>query len=234
MLNKQKGQMYPWVTHTWNPIRGNCPHRCIYCYMKIRGDLGPMRLDEKTLNDNLSKKWKDEQGNIRTTKTIFVGSSTDMLAESVPREWLEQVLDRCRSFPDNTYVFQTKNPARYTSLQDFPHNRFLGMTLETNVYFPGISSAPSSRERILAASKLEPMFISIEPILDFGLDYFLGYLRDLKPVFVSIGADSQHHKLPEPPADKILKLIEELKKFTEVKIKPNLNRLIPDPERSTT
>ncbi|MBE9572966.1 MAG: hypothetical protein IMF11_20265 [Proteobacteria bacterium] len=51
--------------------------------------------------------------------------------------------------------------------------------------------------------------------------------------FVSIGADSRGHKLPEPPADKILTLIEELKRFTEVKIKPNLNRLIQEhPERS--
>jgi len=21
-LNKSKGQMYPWISHTWNPIRG--------------------------------------------------------------------------------------------------------------------------------------------------------------------------------------------------------------------
>ena len=31
MLNKSKGNMYPWVTHTWNPIRGRCPHNCQYC-----------------------------------------------------------------------------------------------------------------------------------------------------------------------------------------------------------
>ena len=34
-LNKQTGNMYPFVTHTWNPIRGKCPHDCLYCYMKV-------------------------------------------------------------------------------------------------------------------------------------------------------------------------------------------------------
>ena len=34
-LNKQKGNMYAFVTHTWNPIRGKCPHDCSYCYMKV-------------------------------------------------------------------------------------------------------------------------------------------------------------------------------------------------------
>ena len=32
-LNKQNGNMYPWVTHTWNPLIGECPHRCKYCYV---------------------------------------------------------------------------------------------------------------------------------------------------------------------------------------------------------
>ena len=26
--------MYPWVTHTWNPLAGRCKHDCNYCYMK--------------------------------------------------------------------------------------------------------------------------------------------------------------------------------------------------------
>lgn len=33
-LTKAKGNMYPWVTHLWNPISGPCPHACTYCYVK--------------------------------------------------------------------------------------------------------------------------------------------------------------------------------------------------------
>ena len=34
MLNKQKGNMYGFVTHTWNTVKGRCKYDCRYCYMK--------------------------------------------------------------------------------------------------------------------------------------------------------------------------------------------------------
>ena len=33
-LNKAKGEMYKFVTHTWNTVKGECFHNCRYCYMK--------------------------------------------------------------------------------------------------------------------------------------------------------------------------------------------------------
>lgn len=33
-LTKSRGNMYPFVTHTWNAIKGMCFHDCPYCYMK--------------------------------------------------------------------------------------------------------------------------------------------------------------------------------------------------------
>jgi len=68
--------------------------------------------------------------------------------------------------------------------------------------------------------------VSIEPLLDFDLSQFLGMIIDIRPSFVSIGADSQHHRLPEPPRSKIIELVNQLKRVIEVKIKTNLNRLI--------
>jgi hypothetical protein len=70
MLRESKGNMYDWVTHTWNPIKGKCPHDCSYCYMKRWGEQKPLRLDEKELKTDLGS------GNF-----IFVGSSTDMFAD---------------------------------------------------------------------------------------------------------------------------------------------------------
>ena len=52
-MNKQKGNMYGFVTHTWNPIRGECPHDCKYCYMKKWGKQKPLRLVEKELKTDL-------------------------------------------------------------------------------------------------------------------------------------------------------------------------------------
>jgi len=67
--------------------------------------------------------------------------------------------------------------------------------------------------------------ISIEPITDFNLEFFIKIIKEIKPKFVSIGADSKGHNLPEPSWDKVQELIKELKKFTEVRIKDNLERL---------
>ena len=69
-LTKSKGNMYPWVTHTWNPIKG-CGYACPYCYVKSMkeryGYDNTVRLDEKELSTNLGK-----------DRTIFVGSMGDM------------------------------------------------------------------------------------------------------------------------------------------------------------
>jgi len=219
-LNKQAGNMYPWVTHTWNPIRGRCPHECTYCYMK-RFPLGPLHLDEKSLRNDLSK-----------AETIFVGSSTDMWHFDVPLSWLEHVLDKCWRYPDITYLFQSKNPARFQYV-GLPPKSIIGTTLETNRYTENFSKAPNPVERAsllfsTASVITRERMISIEPIMDFDLSKFVDQISWVKPVFISIGADSKGHNLPEPPAGKIKELIQELEKFTEVKIKKNLHRLAPN------
>lgn len=220
-LNKQKGNMYPWVTHTWNPIGGECPHQCVYCYMQGHSSWEkPIHLREKFLRDNLGS------GN-----TVFVGSATDMWAGTVPGEWIVEVLAICRRF-NNHYLFQSKNPKRFIDFKELlPSKTLLGTTAETNCNFiKKISKAPSPLERIgclfhLTAWQWKVM-VSIEPILSFDSYEFLSVLELLSPEFISIGADSKGHNLPEPSPEKIKALIEGLRKFTEVKIKSNLKRLL--------
>lgn len=234
-LNKQKGNMYPWVTHTWNPIRGKCPHDCSYCYMKRIPNVGELRFVEKEMNTNLG------EGN-----TVFVGSSTDMWARIVPLEWIKKVLNHTRKYQRNVYLFQTKNPCRFSDFYNiwgdtdtnicklFPRKKILGTTLETNrcitAFGSEITKAPGIRCRITEMCELYKYWfktmISIEPIMDFDIDIFVDLLQQVHPEFVSIGADSGHNNLPEPPAWKVKELIEELKQFTEVKIKDNLKRIL--------
>ncbi len=216
-MNKQKGNMYGFVTHTWNPIKGTCPHDCSYCYMKVfpQGDL---RLDEKALNDNLGE-----------DNFIFVGSSTDMFADEVSSDWIRKVLLHCNKYPKNKYLFQSKNPNKTTFFSlDFPKNVILGTTIETN-RDSDISKAPSVKDRqiILSIGKRFDKFVTIEPIMDFDLEIFVEWLKEIKPVWVAIGADSKGHNLSEPSWEKVQELIKELKRFTEVRIKDNLERLRP-------
>jgi len=233
-LNKAKGQMYPFLNdyptpnvnrgYTWNPVGGECLHKCSYCFVKkgrtmnLKKYQGEARIDEKCMKDNLGS------GNY-----IFVGSATDIFGEWVSDEIIKRILDYCKRF-DNQYLFQSKNPKRFKLFNEcFPKLTILGTTIETNIFY-NINNAPSSMDRAYWLEVMHDLgykvFVSIEPIMDFHTGIFIEMIRNIKPEFVSIGADSKKSGLNEPPAEKIRELINELEKFTEVKIKNNLSRLI--------
>lgn len=220
MLNESKGNMYGFVTHTWNPIKGKCWHDCEYCYMKSFPQK-ELHLAENELTDDLG-----------SGRFIFVGSSTDMFAENNPKDWIENVLEKCRKYPGNKYLFQSKNPKRIAEFV-LPERSIIGTTIETNrVYNQIMGKAPYPLFRAEVIHMFKTMgfktMITIEPILDFDMKELVDLIRYANPDWVNIGADSKGHNLLEPSREKILTLIEELKGFTEVRLKPNIKRIMGD------
>jgi DNA repair photolyase len=219
-INESKGNMYPDVK-TWNGMYGMCQFMCVYCYNKIHWKKwGNMRLNEKALKDNLGE-----------NNFYFVGSSCDMFAEAIPDWWITSVLTHCLAYPHNTYLMQTKNPKRMYGFYRHSwmgNNYIYGTTIESNRQYPEFSKAPSVDERkkwitLFSGKKM----LSVEPIMDFDLESFVEMIKDIRAEYVSIGANSlKYITLPEPPKEKVIALITELRKFTEVRIKPNLNRLM--------
>lgn len=217
-LNKSTGHMYSWVTDTFNIVKGQCEHACAYCYMH-QDRLKPLRLDGKEFKTDLN------QG-----KFIFVGSSTDMFAKSVPDEWIFKVMGFCNTFHPQ-YLFQSKNPERiYNCAWVLPHRSTIATTLETNREMPEISKAPSPSERAHWMGQIKrydlKTTVTIEPIMQFDLQPFLSLIRECQPSWVSVGADSKGHKLPEPSKDEVIALIHELEQFTKVERKKNLKRIL--------
>lgn len=214
--------MYPWVTHTWNVIKGKCSHNCVYCYMK-RFPLYERRFDGRELKTDLG-----------TGNVIFVGSSNDMWCWSIPAGWIDTILEYCRNYNSNEYVFQTKNPYRFARFYGkFLDKTLFGTTIESNRHklVDKVTEAPPTFERYLGIQQISEdslgsVFVSIEPIMDFDVGQFVDWIVDIDPKFVSIGADSQGHHLPEPSKDKVLQFIDELPDDIEVKIKDNLERII--------
>ena len=224
-LNKSKGNMYPFVTHTWNPIRGACPHGCSYCYMyKIN-----KRFRLPSRPHIISEKYGYSFGR---EKVIFVGSAFDCWAKNVPDDWIRCIFAFVKANMRNvSFLFQSKNPARFLDWRGyFPYNACLCTTLESNVTYPVIyQDAPPIFERVKAMRKLRifPKMITIEPILDFDVDPFVKIIKSCGDIEqVNIGADTGNNHLPEPPKEKILELIGELEKFTKVYQKKNLERLL--------
>jgi DNA repair photolyase len=214
--------MYPWVTHTHCHLGGECPHDCVYCYVKtfpFRPEKyrGPLRLIESELLVSYG-----------TGKVIFEENCNDMMAADVPQAFINKIVMHCLKWPDNTYVFQSKNPERFLTMSSlFPENSILGATIETNRPYYDISKAPYPSERMAAMAKLPGRkFITIEPVLDFDVDILAAWIDKIRPEFLNLGADSKGHNLPEPSIEKIIAFTEKLKEYgIELREKHNLQRL---------
>ena len=219
--------MYPWVTHMHSVLGGECQHKCSYCYVKKLG-----RKRDPRFSGNIRLLKEEMNVNYGTGKTIFIEHLNDLFSYSVPDQIIFQILEHCRRYPNNKYIFQTKNPERYSKipLSLFPPKYILGMTIETNREIPGISFAPKPFFRFSAATCLDlaiPFFITIEPIMDFDLNEFSTWIYTLKPDFVNIGADSKGHNLPEPTAEKVESFIKVLEdNEIEIREKHNLERIM--------
>ena len=212
-LNLSKGNMYEFITHTWNTLKGECPHNCSYCYMTRWGKLKPVRFDEKELKTDLG-----------TGNFIFVGSSCDMFGVG-NIDWVDRTIQHCRNF-NNNYFFQSKNPFAFTNAGFvFPSKSAFCTTIETNRFYDKImGNTPKPHERAFHLPKNS--YVTIEPIMDFDLNDFVSLLKVANPKQVNIGADSGRNNLPEPTKEKVLELVSELQKFTIIHNKSNLQRLL--------
>lgn len=232
-LKISKGNMYDWVTHMHSHLGGECPHKCVYCYVqKNRFGVNPRYLGKIRL---IEEEFKVDYG---TGKTIFIEHMNDMFAKEIPDLWIVRILNHCRKYPENQYVFQTKNPKRaleYLSL--LPKKCLIGTTMETNINLGvSISQAPQPIERAEGITNIAKegfkTFITIEPALDFDVDILSLWIIQAKPDFVNIGIDSKQCRLPEPSKEKILELIKTLQQNNiTIKKKVNLKRLGIDMEQ---
>lgn len=223
--NKSNGNMFKWIGSTWNPLGGKCQHACAYCstqkfYYPILKEKysGPPRAYESFMDDYLGQ-----------NQTVFVCAQNDLFCENVPEEVVVRIMNYLKRFPTNKYYFQTKNPGRMTEFTHlFPVNTIVGTTIESNIWYPEMGNAPDPGERAkwMAGIQIEK-YLTIEPIMDFDLHNFLEMIQWINPKQVSIGANTfKKVKLHEPTPKSLHDLIHELRKFTSVVIKENLERLL--------
>lgn len=224
MIKESTGNMYPGFK-TWNPLAGKCEHECEYCssnsfmrYPVFREKYsGCPRLDRNTLEKRLG-----------IGKMYFVVAQNDLFQAHISKCWISEVLRHCCMY-DNTYLFQTKNPERFVDfLQEYPEKTIFCTTIETNREYSQMGNTPSVSNRAFGMWNIRDANkqVTIEPIMDFDLTEMVELIKMCEPKSVNIGADSKHNHLTEPSKDKLLALIDELKKFTIIDQKRNLDRLL--------
>ena len=228
-LRKAEGDMYGFVSHIWNPVKGKCGYDCSYCYMKKMARFPHIA----SMNERLhSLDEKELTVNLRSGNYIFVCSSTDLFHKYMPNDWIWRVIDYTKGFSGNSYLWHTKNPERALEFQDrFGENDMLCVTIESDRHYAEISQAPSPFERLEALWEWrKPWMLTMEPVMDFsagGLGMMmLEFVKDNMPVQVNIGANSGRNNLPEPSPEKLRALIDWLELWTKVHLKKNLGRLL--------
>ena len=138
---------------------------------------------------------KDPTG-LKEVSRIFVGSSGDSWGAWVPPGWIERVLDVCRENLRHTFLFLTKNPARYDNFLNLPKNAWYGTTVDgegrTENNLKVLSQFSRDRSRICFVS-FEPLLAPVEPDLH-DIDWII------------IGANSNRGELKPPDiwADRIV------------------------------
>ena len=232
-LNKPQGNMYEFITHTWNPIRGKCFHGCSYCYMQGKWSRSYQYLDTSELT-----------GTFKSGQFIFIGSSTDFCSQKVESEWIKQVFNFCyKNNPIDIFgerakfLLQTKNPER---LLDFINHPLLNpendttvvcTTLETNRHLQRfMQNAPTPQNRAESMAEIAnrgiKTYVTVEPIIDFDLESFVELIRICQPEQVNIGYNtSKTAKLPNPTLANMINLCRALSEFTVVAPKENSGEL---------
>jgi DNA repair photolyase len=54
-MSKSSGNMYDWVTHTANPLTGECKHKCPYCYVNKLKHAKPVIANKYSGNPEISE-----------------------------------------------------------------------------------------------------------------------------------------------------------------------------------
>jgi DNA repair photolyase len=238
-IQKATGDMYEWVDYVHSYMRGECPYKCPYCYVRSVA----RRFDNGALQGKLRFADKEFKANYKIPKyhgkTIFIEHTHDLFSDQQGFDGMASIdflLDKCCDAPETQFVFQTRNVSRAASPQwrfRFPRNAIIGTTIETNRYIPG-PPHPFDRALYLPWLKIQERqtFVTIEPILKFDHDEMIGLLKMANPDFINIGADSKGTGLEEPTALEVLNLITAIKGLgIQIRTKRNLERIMKSTER---
>lgn len=210
---------------TWNCFIG-CLFECSYCNAR-KAALTRLK-DSPRYRDGFNPHLVEQElgRRFQPGDFVFVAYMGDISFASRP-----VIVDLCARIteqPEVNFLFCSKEPLSYHHWHvDWPPNLYLGATIETNRNY-GLSRAPCPLRRYTAMRSLAlpKKFISIEPVCDFDLDTMLSWMTQINPEIIEVGADNYHNNLPEPPWEKVVRLLDSLKSICPTVVeKVGLHRL---------
>ncbi len=215
---------------TWNVFKG-CFFECTYCSAK---KLALTRLkNSPRYRDGFAPRLivKELKRSFRPGEFIFVAYMGDIAYAGADVARL--ILERVARFPETSFLFCTKAPLCYVHWPvEWPDNVYFGVTIEsTEDWEVSNAPAPAKRAEVMKRQAMDgrKKFVSIEPVMDFRLDLMLEWMACISPEIIEVGADNYGNGLKEPPPDKVVQLLQELRQICPNVIeKKGLNRLLKE------
>ena len=199
-------------TKTWSPFKG-CRFDCTYCKPTFKAQAKRHKHRCAQCGDYVPHYHEERLAKPPSKEVVFVCGNADIsfCKPAFTRRIIERIKQHSKRCPYKTFYFQSKRPAYFAQfLSEFPENVILLTTLETNRDKPAVSKAPvpSERYRQFKALDYPRKVVTIEPVMDFDLDVFAGWIRDLHVEYVWFGFNSHpKYALPEPTLAKAQEFI---------------------------
>ncbi len=195
-----------WAAYSWNPITG-CNHGCDYCYAAAMSKRFNWSFNPTFHEDRLSAP-ANTPVNPKLNNRVFVCSMGELFGEWVPSVWIEKVFGIVRANPQWTFLFLTKSPERYSTL-DWPANAWIGATIDTQPRVEGVYEAFNKLFRCDGAID-NIAFVSCEPLLEeISLPDELLSVLD----WLIIGAKSEGAKKIQPKTEWVESLLTQAKDY---------------------
>ena len=154
-----------WTDATWNPVTGctEVSPGCDHCYartfaLRWKGIAGHPY--EQGFDVVLRPERLDHPLAWTKPRRIFVNSMSDLFHVKVPESFIRQVFDVMRAATQHRFQVLTKRAdrlERVMSRLDVPENVWLGVSVETDIYY--------SRIKHLQRTAASVRFLSCEPLL---------------------------------------------------------------------
>jgi len=196
---------------TWNPFKG-CRFDCTYCKPTFKAQAKRQMHNCVQCYDYLPHYHEERLKTIPSKEIVFVCGDADIsfCEPAFTRRIIDRIKQHSKRCPHKTFYFQSKRPSYFAQfLPEFPENVILLTTLETNRDQPAVSKAPVPSERYRQFKSLDypRKVVTIEPLMEFDIDIFAGWIQDLHVEYVWLGYNSrpQSVKLPEPSPEKVQK-----------------------------
>lgn len=198
---------------TWNPFKG-CNFDCVYCKPSFQAQAKRQKHRCNDCYNFIPHQHPERLNKIPSKNIIFVCGNGDIsfCAPYYTVRIVNAIHEHNNRCPHKTYYFQSKKPRYFDQFNPefFPGNAIMLTTLETNrdTGYGRISNAPLPTDRYKQFLNLQfpRKVVTIEPVMDFDLDVFTSWIKNINPEYVWLGYNSKPNsvKLPEPSSDKFV------------------------------